>query len=76
MGLGYALADQYRCLVHEGLHQEAVAVRRELEELLPRLTPDVQSYCKSALSEGEKGSGGFWKRLSGALKALFRGRKT
>ena len=76
MGLGYALADQYRCLVHEGLHQEAVAVRRELEELLPRLTPDVQSYCKSALSEGEKGSGGFWKRLFEALKALFRGRKT
>ena len=76
MGLGYALADQYRCLVHEGLHQEAVAVRRELEELLPRLTPDVQSYCKSALSEGEKGSGGFWKRLFGSLKALVRGRKT
>ena len=76
MGLGYALAEQYRCLVHEGLHQEAVAVRRELEELLPRLTPDVQSYCKSALSEGEKGSGGFWKRLFGSLKALVRGRKT
>ena len=76
IGWGYTLADQYRCLVHEGLHQEAVAVCRELEELLPRLTPDVQSYCKSALSEGEKGSGGFWKRLSGVLKALFRGRKT
>ena len=76
IGWGYTLADQYRCLVHEGLHQEAVAVCRELEELLPRLTPDVQSYCKSALSLGEKGSGGFWKRLSGALKAMFRGRKT
>ena len=75
MGLGYALADQYRCLVHEGLHQEAVAVRRELEELLPRLVPDVQSYCKSALSLGEKGSGGFWKRLFGALKVLFRALK-